>query len=148
MDFYLPVKSTIDKIVVDIARSLGIGFLELDDTVSTDNALSSPDDYVVYRFVGMDEEPRDPLWLVAFEVGAKTTTDPANYDLAQIMSAIKEVIATGKAFTVYDYSGVAQPTTPAGDLYIVDARVDPQMFDGVAGIRMLSVQARAANYAS
>lgn len=145
-DFYLSVKSTVDKIAVDIANGLGIEFVELDDTVNVEQMLSSPRDLVVYQLVGMDPNPQEPLWSVNFAIGAKTTTDAANYDLAAILAAIKSVVSKGKSFDVRDYSGAQAPTISDGYFYVVDARVDPQMFDGASGIRMLSVRAAGVHF--
>lgn len=145
-DFYLHVKSTLDKVVVDIAGSLGIGFVELDDTVNVEEALSSPADLVVYQMIGMSEAPMDPLWNVTMAIGAKTTTDAANYDLAAIISTIKDTFKKGRTFWVRDYSGTTAPVDNTGYWYITDVQVDPQMFDGASGIRMLNVRASAVRY--
>jgi hypothetical protein len=149
----MSVKSTLDKIAVDIADGLGIGFVELDDTLNVEAAISSTADMIVYQMIGMDEAPMDPLWNVDFAIGAKTTTDPANYDLASILSTIKTTVKKGETIMVKDYSAEAYPaplTPPAdvGYLYITDTRVDPQMFDGAAGIRMLAVKAAGVRYGS
>jgi hypothetical protein len=145
-DFYLSVKSTLDKLAVDISNGLGIGFVELDDTVNVENKLASPADLVVYQMIGMDEFPSDPLYMVTFAIGAKTTTDPANYDLAEIISAVKDRVHRGAGIDVRDYSGSSAPTSVDGNLYVTETRVDPQMFDGMSGIRMLSVRAAATSY--
>ena len=147
-DFYLPVKSTVDKIAVDIANSLGIEFVELDDTVNVEQKLSSPRDLIVYQMIGMNGAPTEPLWSINFAIGAKTTTDSANYDLAEILSAIKLVVENGQTFDVRDYSGIEAPTESEGYFYVVDSRVDPQMFDGASGIRMLSVRAMGVHHAN
>ena len=150
-DFYLGVKSTLDKIAVDLATSLGIGFVELDDTVNVEQRLTSTDDLVVYQLIGMDEAPTDPLWVINFAIGAKTTTDSANYDLASVLSAIKLVVKKGQSFVVKDYSGAAEdmdsfPPEEQGYFYITNTAVDPQMFEGASGIRMLNVQAAGVSY--
>lgn len=145
-DFYLSVKSTLDRLAVDVANSLGISFVELDDTVNVESKLSSPDDLVVYQLIGMDEDPQDPLWSINFAVGAKTVTDPANYDLAAILSAIKQVFKKGETFQVLDYSGTVAPTQSRGYIHITATAVDPQMFEGASGLRMLRVSAAGVNY--
>jgi len=145
-DFYLSVKSTLDRIAVDIANGLGIGFVELDDTVNVEQRLASPADLVVYQMIGMDEAPCAPLYRLTFAIGGKTTTDPANYDLAEIMSAVKTRIHRGASFDVKDYSKSAPPSVAEGNLYITETGVAPQMFDGASGIRMLSVSAAAMSY--
>ena len=144
--FYLSIKSTIDKVATDLAHNLGIGFVELDDTSMVDSMLGSPDSLIVYQMVGLQPDPIDPLYRLSFAVGAKTTSDPANYDLATLIAAITDVIAEGEQFDVMNYSGASQPTVKEGFFLISNAQVDPQMFDGLAGIRMLSVQAQAQRF--
>ena len=140
-DFYVEVKSTIDKLAVDIATALGIDFVELDDTVNVDEKLASPDDLIVYQMVGMDEAPRDPLWNLTFQIGGKTTSDSANYDLADIIGAVRGTVNKGESIDVYDYSGIATPTVKEGYIYFSEVSVDPQAFEGASGIRMLAVSA-------
>ena len=142
-DFYTSVKSTIDKLAVDIANDLEIQFVELDDTVNIEEAMESNSDMVVYQMVGMQEDPSDPLWALHFSVGAKTVTDAANYDLADIISGINRTLKKGETFQVADYGQVIAPSTYDGYFYVTDIQVDPQMFDGMTGLRMLNVQARA-----
>lgn len=142
-DFYMSVKSTIDRLAVDIATSLSIGFVEIDDTVNIEEKLGSSDDLIVYQFVDMAEDPGDPLWMLSFEIGGKTTSDAANYDLAGIVSKIRSFVNKGDYIDVMDYSGVSEPTVKEGYLYFADVSVDPQAFDGASGIRMLSVQGKA-----
>lgn len=140
-DFYVEVKSTIDRLAVDIAETLGIGFVELDDTVNVDEMLASPDDLIVYQMVGMEESPMDPLWNLTFQIGGKTTSDSANYDLAAIIGAVRGVVSKGESVDIYDYSGISAPTIKEGYMYFSEVAVDPQAFEGASGIRMLSVSA-------
>ena len=138
-DFYEEVKSTVDKLAVDIANSLSIGFVELDDTVNVDEKLASPDDLIVYQMVGMEEAPIDPLWNLSLQIGGKTTGDSANYDLAAIIGAIRQVVYKAGSIDIYDYSQVTPQTVKEGYIYFSEVAVDPQAFDGASGIRMLSV---------
>lgn len=142
-DFYMSVKSTIDKLATDVAASLSIEFVEIDDTVNIEEKLGSSDDLIVYQFVDMAEDPGDPLWVLSFEIGGKTTSDAANYDLAGIISKIRSFVSKGGYIDVMDYSGINDPTVKEGYIYFSDVSVDPQAFDGASGIRMLSVQGRA-----
>jgi hypothetical protein len=141
-DFYEIVKSTVDKIAVDIAESLNIAFVEMDDTVNIDEMLASPDDMIVYQMVGMEEEPIDPLWSLHIQIGGKTTTDKANYDLAAIIGGIRQVVKKGDYVDVMDYSEAAAPTVKEGYIHFTEVAVDPQAFDGASGIRMLNINAR------
>lgn len=140
-DFYEIVKSTIDKLAVDIADGLGIGFVDMDDTVNIAGALESTDDMIVYQVVDMNEQPMDPIWALHLLIGGKTVSDSANYDLAAIIGAIRETVKKGDSIDVYDYSEVAAPTAKEGYIYFNDVGVDPQAFEGASGIRMLNVNA-------
>lgn len=142
-DFYVAVKSTVDKLAVDIAASLAIDFVEMDDTVNIDEKLASPADMIVYQMVGMEEAPRDPLWSLNIQVGGKTTGDSANYDLADIIAGIRVFISKGDYIDVMDYSGTVAPTVKEGYIVFTDVAVDPQAFDGASGIRMLNINAGA-----
>lgn len=140
-DFYEIVKSTIDKLAVDIAGGLGIGFVEMDDTVNIAEALESTDDLIVYQVIDMNEQPIDPMWALHVLIGGKTVSDSANYDLASIIGEIRQFVKKGEYLDVYDYSEVAAPSVKEGYIYFNDVGVDPQAFDGASGIRMLSVNA-------
>ena len=142
-DFYTKVKSTIDRLAVDIANDLGIGFVEMDDTVNVDEMLASDQDLIVYQMVTMVENPIDPMWDMSFNIGAKTTTDAANYDLAGIVSKITDYVAKNSFINVMDYSGIQAPTDKEGYIHFVDVAIDPQAFDGASGVRMFSVQSKA-----
>lgn len=142
-DFYLSVKSTIDRLAFDIGADLSVGVVELDDTVNVDEALASPDDLIIYHLVSMDENPFDPLWAVAFEIGAKTVSDAANYDMARLISGVRDRVYKGGYIEVKDYSNVAPPTSNEGYIYFSDMNVDPQAFEGASGLRLWTVLGRA-----
>lgn len=145
-DFYLYVKSTIDKVAIDLAGTLGIAAVELDDVTNVENALASPDDLILFQFVEMQPDPADPLYSLQFEVGVKTTSDSANYDLATLLSSVQDEVAMGDTFYVQDFSQVAAPTQDEGYFYITGVQTDPQAFDGASGIRMQRVFAKAVRY--
>ena len=144
--FYLHVKSSLDKIANDVAGMLGIAAVEIDDVTNVEEALASPADLVMFQLVDMQPDPDDPLYNLQFEIGVKTTTDSANYDLATLLSSVQDVVALGETFYVRDYSGLVAPTTDTGYLYITGVQTDPQAFDGASGIRMQSVYAKVVRY--
>ena len=144
--FYLSVKSSIDKIAIDIATSLSVAAVEIDDVTNVEAALQSPDDLVMFQLVDMQPEPDDPLYSLQFEIGVKTTSDSSNYDLAALLSSVQDVVAMGETFYVRDYSSVTPPTVDQGYIYITGVQTDPQAFDGASGIRMQSVYAKVVRY--
>jgi len=142
MRFPLHVKSTIDRKVADLSQLLQIPFVELDDSVNTDELLTSNKTCLVWRFIDMDEDPQDPLYSLSFVVGVKTTSDPSNYELLGIVSDIKNAFKKSEWIDVYDYSQVSLPVTPSGAIFITNSGVDPQVMDRQSGARMLALEAR------
>ena len=142
MRFPLHVKSTIDRKVADLSQLLQIPFVELDDSVNTDELLTSNKTCLVWGFIDMDEDPQDPLYSLSFVVGVKTTSDPSNYELLGIVSDIKNAFKKSEWIDVYDYSQVSLPVTPSGAIFITNSGVDPQVMDRQSGARMLALEAR------
>lgn len=145
-DFYLVVKSSIDKLAIDAATALGVIAVELDDTTNVEEALASEDDLLLFQFVDMQPEPLDPLYSLQFEIGVKTTKDSSNYDLARLLSGLQDDVTIDDTFYLRDFSTVTPPTVDEGYLYITGVQTDPQAFDGASGIRMQRVFARAVRY--
>jgi hypothetical protein len=142
--FYLPVKSTIDKIAIDIATTLSVGAVEIDDTTNVEAALASPDDLLMFQLVDMDGN--DPLYRIRFELGVKTTADSANYDLATLLSSVQDELEEGDTFYIRDFSTLVAPTDDLGFLYITDVSIDPQAFDGASGVRMQTILGKVVRY--
>lgn len=141
-DFILHIKSTLDKLGKDLADSLSIEFVDLDDTVNVEAALTDDRTVLVWRFVALDEAPQDPLYTLTFVMGIKTTSDPSNYELLTYVSKVKDLFRRGSDISVMDYSGVAIPTESKGSIIFVDSGVDPQVMDRESGARMLTVTAK------
>lgn len=147
-DFISYVKSTIDKAGVDIAAAVGdptLKFVDLDDSVAVQTALDSKDPAIVWEILELVEDPVDPLWRLHFGIGAKTTDDPGNYNLATLLDAVNAVMAKRNTLEVYDFSPGGDEVTKRGYIYITDIGVDPQLFDRTSGIRLISVSGRAVN---
>jgi len=144
-EFVTVVKSTIDKAGVDIAQVFGQGvkFVDLDDMVNTQAMLASDDSAIVWQLLTLDEDPVDPLWMIRFGIGAKTTTDPGNYGLAELLDAVHTRIKKHGKLDLFDFSPGGDGVTKEGDMYFVDVSVDPQLYDKQSGIRLISVTARA-----
>ena len=141
-DFVLHVKSTIDKQGKDLADTLGVGFVDLDDTVNVESVLTGTSPALVWRFVTMDEAPRDPLYSLTFVIGIKTTSDASNYTLLTMISEVKNLFKKGTWMQVLDYSGIAVPTVNEGSMIFTESGVDQQVMDRESGVRMLTVTAK------
>lgn len=145
-NFYLKVKSSIDKMAHDIASSLAITAVELDDITNVQDELASPADLVLFSIDDMQPAPADPLYVLRFQIGVKTTQDSGNYDLSTLLSVVQEEVALGDTFYLRDYSTVSMPTEDMAFMYVTDVQTEPQEFDGLAGIRMQRVFARIVRY--
>ena len=86
--------------------------------------------------------PRDPLYAVSFQIGARTVNDPANYDIMLLVGKLKEVFNVGASVSIHDYTG-ASAGPKIGAMLISEVTVLPQEFDKVSGIRMISLEGRA-----
>lgn len=143
--FLVAVKSTIDKMVNDMALAEvpAVSYADLDNVVNTAALFESDDDALVWEMLNMDARPQDPLYLLSFNVGARTVNDPANYDMMKLVGKVKAAFAEKNDIPVFDYSG-ATVGPKLGFLYIVDVGINPQEFDKVSGVRLATVVARAA----
>jgi len=146
-DFVIAVKSTIDKVGKDLSTSLGIpDFVDLDDTVNVADVLSGTKSAVVWRFMNLDEDPIDPLYALSFMIGIKTTSDVSNYSMLNFISTVKSNFSVSGKLKIRDWSGTVVPdmTTDMGYMFFTDSGVDSQVLDRESGVRMLTVEARAA----
>lgn len=145
-NFYLAVKSTIDFIAHTLATAHGIRAVEIDDVTNVESALAGSDDLIMFQLVDMQPDPSDPLYNLQFEIGVKTTSDSANYDLATLLSSVQDEIAVEDVFFVQDHSTVNPATEDLGYIYITGSQVDPQAFEGLSGVRMQTVYAKVVRY--
>ena len=147
-DFISYVKSTIDKMGVDIAEAYGNNtkFVDLDDTVNIAEIMAGTDSAIVWSMLALVEEPIAPLYLLNFGIGAKTTSDPGNYNMSDLLDAVKSAFEKGKTVDIRDWSpGGDSGVAKRGTLSVADVSVDPQLFDKASGIRLISVTARVVD---
>lgn len=146
--FVLETKSTLDKIAKDLSVTMGIDYVDVDDTVNAAAKLTGVGSVLVWRFMSMEEDPMDPMYSLLFAVGVKTTSDPSNYDLLGFVSQIKATFKKGTWLDVLDYStaSVPDPLTPEGSILFTDSGVDPQVMDRESGVRMLTVSAKCQRF--
>lgn len=144
-NFILPLKSTIDKICVDMATMIDptMGHANLDDSAVAAEMLASDQQVLVWQIATAEPYPVNPMYSVMFGVGAKTTVDPGNYDMMTIIDAVSGYIYPGEVFDIMDYSGALQPTEVVGKLFITASAMDPQQFDRESGVRMMTIIGKA-----
>lgn len=143
-NFLLHVKSTIDYYGSSLATSLGVTKkVDLDDIVKTKELLSSDETAVVWEVSMMRDAPIDPLYDLVFSMGIKINNDPSNYNMMTLLSEVKALFPVGDTFVIRDYSTATPPTLQEGTFTVSNVKVDPQQFDRVSGIRLVSIMAKA-----
>lgn len=145
--FLVAVKSTLDKLGNDLALSqvTPTKFVDLDDATAVEAVLTSTEDAILWELSSFDVAPVDPLYRVEFNIGARTTNDPANYNILKLAGKVREVFQIGSKIEIRDYSGDTA-SSPLGFLFVTFIAVNPQVYDRVSGIRMISVSAKAQRY--
>ena len=141
-DFLLSVKSTIDKVAYDLAQSLSIGCVDLDDSSKTAALFKSADTAVVLEFNTLTEMPRDPLYEGFLHIGIRTVGDPANYVNLDLMGKVQALFPINERVPVKDYSGAVAGSLE-GSLYIMESNVLSQGYALLSGVRLLAVKFKA-----
>lgn len=144
--FSLALKSTIDKKVYDLATTKSVGYFDLDTALTDIAFLESDAPGLGWSLLTLVEFPRDPLWSVEFEVGGKTSKDPAQYLVLDIVSMVLDAFTTGTTVDVLDYSGEDAPTTVMGELFITNVSVMPSQLDRSSGFRMVNIQGKVLRW--
>jgi hypothetical protein len=146
-EFLLAVKSTLDKkgSTLALAQATATKFVDLDDSTAVEEVMSSTDDAIIWELSGFDEVPADPLYHLAFNIGARTSNDAANYGILSLVGKVKEVFPLGSKVEIRNYAeDVESPVL--GVMFITFVAVNPQLYDRTSGIRMVTVTARAQRY--
>jgi hypothetical protein len=141
--FPLYVKSSLDRLISDLGTQLSLPVVDLDSAGLVAELLNSDQPAIVWAIGNLAEEPMDPLWFVDFEVGAKTSLDPAQYRSMDIVSQLLQEFYVGMTVEVFDYSGAVPGSAQEGIIYVTGVAAAPSQPDRLSGIRMLNVQARA-----
>lgn len=142
-DFVTAIKSTIDRYGVAVAEAYGdLLFLDLDDSYNVSQVLETDEPAVVWQLMYLDEDPVDPMFKLAFVIGAKTVNDPGNYALLRIVDSFRQVFVQNDSIDIYDYSGEDAPTEKLGYMYFTGIDVEAHIADQQAGYRLATVTAR------
>jgi len=145
--FLLSIKSSLDKFGNDLAlaQPTETKFVDLDDSTAVEAIMTSTDNAIIWELSGFDDSPRDPLYSVVFNIGARTSNDAANYGILALIGKVKEIFPIGRKLDIRDYSDdVASDVS--GFLLITSVTVNPQMYDRTSGIRMITVTGKAQRY--
>lgn len=140
--FPLCVKSTLDYVAMQLANELNLPVVDMDSAGLFAELLDSDQPAIVWAIGSLSEAPSDPLWYVDFDIGAKTSVDPAQYRSLDIVSEISDAFRVGTQFTVRDYSGDIAGN-PVGQMFVTAVIASPSQPDRLSGVRLINVQARA-----
>ena len=141
--FPLYLKSTLDKLLNGIGTTWSLPVVDVDSAAMFADLLESDQAAIVWAVGSISEVPMDPLWAIDFDVGIKTSLDPAQYQSMELSSALSTALAPGSQISVFDYTGTTAGTALQGQLYITSAVMQPSQPDRLFGIRMLNVQGKA-----
>lgn len=140
------VKSTLDFHADLIAQQLGIASFDLDGAATLSDLLESDQTALGWALNMFVEQPRDPCWYLEFDIGGKTSKDPAQYVSMEIASRVTSVFRSGAEFEVMDYTGEELPTERLGVIVVAGAGITPAQYDRVSGLRLVNVRANVLRY--
>lgn len=140
--FLVSVKSTIDKLANTLAVSLGLPYVDLDDTTTAATLFKSEDSAILVEFNTLEPDPIDPLYAGSFHIGARTVQDPGNYSILKLVGLVEELFPKGARILVYDSFEVAE-TGLQGVIVPGNVVVTSQQYDLSSGIRLLAVSFKA-----
>lgn len=145
-DFQLSVKSTIDYWAKQVADAVGLPFLDLDGSEFQSAIVESDQPAICWEFSTIQEDPKDPMWFVSFDIGAMTMLDPAQYISLDLVGKLIDQFKVGSRIAVRNYSGVSMPVSDVGAMLIVSAGITPQQQDKTTGFRFVSIMARVTRW--
>lgn len=143
LSFPLYLKSAVDRLIVDLGTEMGLPVVDMDSAGLMAELLDSDQAALVWAIGSLQEAPMDPLWLVDWDVGVKTSLDPAQYKSLDVVSRLAESFKVGTRIEIRDYTGDVVGDTVHGWLHIISAAAAPSQADRLAGVRLMNVQARA-----
>ena len=144
--FHLYLKSSIDQKAVQIANALGVAVVDLDSSGLVAELLESDAPAVVWAMGNLTEAPMDPLWYLDFDIGAKTSHDPAQYKSMDITGVLADAFRVGTTIPVKNYTGTSPGTDIHGEVIVSSVAASPSQPDRLSGVRLINVQARAVRY--
>lgn len=138
----LAIKSTMDKKIKELADSLSVEYLDLDDTTRTVEVLGTKDSALILEYGTFCEDPRDPLYRGNVHIGARTADDPANYEILALVGKVSALFPQGERILLHDESEVSQGPL-VGILTPGESEALPQTYDLLSGFRLVNVPFKA-----
>lgn len=144
--FSVSFKSTIDYLAKQIADAKGLPFLDLASAEFDTAIVESDQPAICWDLSGLDENPRDPMWVGSFDIGAMTMIDPSQYISLDIVGAISDMFKVGGDYDIRDYSGAIMPEDVVGRFTVVSCGMAPPQQDVATSVRFVNVMVRAVRY--
>lgn len=141
-NFLLWLKSTIDKLGVDLAGDLGFSkFLDIDDRSDYATTLvEGNNDAVIWRVMDYSETHVRGRWAFTFVIGTSLHTDVNNTKAMRASSIISQQFRAGCTLDIKDYTGAVE-SERKGLMSIIQNSVDPALSDGMQGFRWSAITA-------
>lgn len=146
MSFIVAVKSTLDKVVYDIAQANNYEFFDMDGAYMSADIAESTKPALAVSLSSIYEYPRDPFYQIQFEVGARTSEDESQYESLEAIALLQAQFRYGNSFSVMDYSSATPPTVRLGEIIVHTINTSPAAFDKVSGLRSLHVTATVQRF--
>lgn len=144
--FNLALKSTLDKTVKGIANAASLDYVDLDGAALNSAKLLEAKNSIAWAQTHYSLDRSRVMFDLVFEVGAITTSDPAQYKSMDITGKLLDAFRPMSQIDVYDYSGTQAGTTKLGDLTILRADVQPLVSNDIEGFRSIAVTAKGVRY--
>jgi hypothetical protein len=143
--FVLTLKSTLDKVVYDLATASSLLYIDLDGAMFNSGRLLEAQNAIAWALTGFSPYHGNPyLFDLSFEIAAVTAGDPAAFTSFDIVGILLDAFPQLKSIDVYDYTGAQAGSTKHGTLTIIDAQVQPLQSNDVEGLRSISVTAKGS----
>lgn len=134
------VKSSIEKLCIDLSAALNVIVIDLDDLVNHEEDLAGKNPAILFEILRLDTTPVDPLYKLSFSVGGKTTDDPGGYKLLEIQGALATLFESRRWLQFYDFTGAeGDPIGLVGLGTVAEFSTFGQQASDRSGVRMATV---------
>ena len=146
--FVQALKSTLDKAGHDlaVAQTPDILYVDLDDVAQSSVLFAGESNAIVLGSLLLNEHPKDPLYSISFQMGARTVTDPSNYQMMDLVGQVNTLFDKGSVVPIFQFATAGSVGAQAGYFLVTDISVGDHMFEKMSGIRLLTIQGRAVRF--
>jgi hypothetical protein len=145
--FRLALKSTLDKVIKDLADLNHLDFVDLDGAAINSAKLLEANNAVAWATAGYSPYTGNvPFFDLTFEVGAITASDPSAYVSFDIIGMLMDVFSPLANFDIYDYSIATAGTTKRGTFTVINSAEQPLQTNDVEGLRIVVVTAKGSRH--